>query len=255
MTTYPTTPSFRLDGRKALVTGASRGIGLAGAIALAEAGAHVTLAARSLEDTEAAAVYLSDKGLRAEASEMDVTDFNAARQLIEQLGPFDILFNNAGIARHTPMIETTVEDFDAVVDVNVKAAYFVSQTVFRGMIESGVKGSIIHTSSQMGHVGGPDRAVYCATKFAIEGLTKAMALEGGPHGIRVNTLAPTFIRTPLTQATFDNPERRAWVESKIKLGRVGEVEDLMGPVVFLASDAGAMITGTSLLVDGGWTAE
>ncbi|MEM7777447.1 MAG: SDR family oxidoreductase [Pseudomonadota bacterium] len=255
MTTYPTTPSFRLDGRKALVTGASRGIGLAGAIALAEAGAHVTLAARSLEDTESAAVYLSDKGLRAEASEMDVTDFDATRQLIEQLGPFDVLFNNAGIARHTPMIETTIEDFDAVVDVNVKAAYFVSQAVFRGMIAAGIKGSIIHTSSQMGHVGGPDRAVYCATKFAIEGLTKAMALEGGPHGIRVNTLAPTFIRTPLTQATFDNPERRAWVEGKIKLGRVGEVEDLMGPVVFLASDAAAMITGTSLLVDGGWTAD
>ena len=255
MTTYPTTPSFRLDGRKALVTGASRGIGLAGAVALAEAGAHVILAARSLDDIERHATYLSDKGLRAECCEMDVTDTAATQDMIAQLGPFDILFNNAGIARHGPMVETTVEDFDAVMDVNVKAVYFVSQAVLRGMIEHKVKGSIIHTTSQMGVVGGIDRAVYCTTKWGIEGLTRAMAIEAGPHGIRVNTLAPTFIRTPLAEQSLSIPERKAWVEGMIKLGRIGEVEDLMGPVVFLASDASAMMTGTTLLIDGGWTAD
>ena len=255
MADYPTTPTFRLDGKRALVTGASRGIGLGGAIALAEAGAEVVLAARTAGDIVAAATYLREKGLKAEAAEMDVTNVAETQAKIEELGPFDILFNNAGIARHGPMIETTVEDFDAVTEVNLKAAYFVAQAVLRGMIAAGKRGSIIHTSSQMGHVGGIDRAVYCATKHGIEGLTKAMAIEAGPHGIRVNSIGPTFIRTPLTKPTFDNPERRAWVESKIKLGRIGEIEDIMGPVVFLASDASAMITGTGLLVDGGWTAD
>ncbi|MEO1793037.1 MAG: SDR family oxidoreductase [Pseudomonadota bacterium] len=254
-TTYPTTPSFRLDGKRALVTGASRGIGLAGAIALAEAGAHVILAARTLDDIEQAATSLADRGLSAECCEMDVTQHTETRNLIEQLGPFDILFNNAGIARHSPMTETREDDFDAVMNVNVKAAYFVAQTVLREMITNGIKGAIIHTSSQMGQVGGVERTVYCATKHAIDGLTKAMAIEAGPHGIRVNAIGPTFIRTPLTQSTFDDPERRAWVESKIKLGRVGEVEDIMGPLVFLASDAGALVTGINLLVDGGWTAD
>lgn len=253
--TYPTTPSFRLDGKRALVTGASRGIGLGGAIALSEAGADVVLAGRTGGDIEAAAEHLRGKGLKASALALDVTDTQAAADAIAEHGPFDILFNNAGIARHGPMVEADPADFDAVVDVNLKAAYFVAQAVMKGMIASGKGGSIIHTSSQMGHVGGIDRTVYCATKHAIEGLTKAMAIEGGPHGVRINTIGPTFIRTPLTQSTFDNPERRAWVESKIKLGRVGEVEDIMGAVVFLASDASALITGTSLLIDGGWVAD
>ena len=152
------------------------------------------------------------------------------------------------------MLETTEEDYDAVMDVNVKGAYFVAQAVAARMAADGIKGSIIHTSSQMGHIGGIDRAVYCATKHALEGLTKAMAIEFGPQGIRINTLAPTFIRTPLAELTLKDPARRAWVESKIKLGRLGELEDIMGPILFLASDASAMMTGTSLLIDGGWTA-
>ena len=141
-----------------------------------------------------------------------------------------------------------------VVDVNLRAAYFLTRTVARGMIDAGLRGSLINVSSQMGHVGGPDRAVYAATKHAVEGMTKAMAIEWAPHGLRVNTIAPTFIRTPLAERTLANPERRAWILSKIKLGRLGEVEDIMGAIVFLASDASALVTGTSLLVDGGWTA-
>jgi NAD(P)-dependent dehydrogenase (short-subunit alcohol dehydrogenase family) len=171
------------------------------------------------------------------------------------LGPFDILLNSAGLARHSPAVYTKEPDFDAVSDLNVKGAYFLTQAVAKGLIAAGRSGSLMNISSQMAHVGGIDRAVYCATKHAVEGFTKAMAIEFGKHDIRVNTICPTFILTELTQATFNDPEKRAWVERQIKLNRVGQVEDIMGASVFLASDAAAMITGTSLLVDGGWTAE
>jgi len=140
-------------------------------------------------------------------------------------------------------------------NINLRGAYFLTQAVAQGMIDAGKQGSLINISSQMGHVGGLDRAVYCASKFAVEGFTKAMALEFGPHKIRINTICPTFILTELTQSTFDDPDKRAWVLDKIKLGRAGEVQDLMGAVVYLASNASALVTGTSLLVDGGWTAD
>ena len=250
----PTTPSFRLDGRRALVTGASSGIGLAAAVALAEAGAHVVMAARGLEKLEAAVSAVREKGHSAETRAMDIADIAALPRHLEEIGPLDVLVNSAGIARHTPAVETTLDDYDAVSDINVRGAYFLSVGAAKGMMAAGVKGSIINVTSQMGHIGGIDRAVYCGTKHAVEGFTKAMAIEFGPRGIRINTLAPTFIRTPLAEQTLASPERKAWVESKIKLGRIGEMEDIMGPVVFLASDASALVTGTSLLVDGGWTA-
>lgn len=254
MSPLPKTPSFRLDGRRALITGGSRGIGWAGAVALADAGAEVVITSRSPDEIESAAATLREAGYKAEGVAIDVADVAAARQLIAEQAPFHVLFNNAGITRHSAMVETTEEDYDAVMDVNLKGAYFMAQAVAKRMIAAGIKGSIIHTSSQMGHIGGIERAVYCSGKHALEGLTKAMAIEFGPHGIRINTLAPTFIRTPLAELTLKDPEKRAWVMSKIKLGRLGELEDIMGPIVFLASDASAMMTGTSLLIDGGWTA-
>lgn len=251
----PRTPSFRLDGRRALVTGASSGIGLGAAAALAEAGAEVTLVARRVAELEAAAVAITAAGGKANLLALDITDLAATAAAVAAHGPFDVLVNSAGVARHAPALDTTPEDYDAAMGLNLRAAYFLTREVARGLIAASRPGSLINVSSQMGHVGGPDRAVYCANKHALEGMTKAMALEWAPKGIRVNTLCPTFIRTPLAEQTLAIPERRAWILSKIKLGRVGEIEDLMGPVVFLASDASAMVTGTHLIVDGGWTAE
>lgn len=251
----PRTPSFRLDGRRALVTGASSGIGLGCAVAMAEAGAHTVLAARRKPELDQAVEAIREAGGSAEAAVLDVADIDAVEQVVAEFGPFDVMVNSAGVARHTPTVETTPEDFDSVSNLNLKGAYFLTQKVAKGLIAEGKPGSLINISSQMGHVGGQERAVYCGTKHAVEGFTKAMAIEFGPHGIRVNTVGPTFIRTPLTEPTFARPELKAWVEEKIKLGRIGEVEDIMGVVVFLASDAAALITGTHILVDGGWTAD
>jgi NAD(P)-dependent dehydrogenase (short-subunit alcohol dehydrogenase family) len=250
--TIPRTPSFRLDGRRALVAGASSGIGRAAAHALAQAGAVVTLVARRADALDEVRAEI---GGAAEALPVDITDVAATEAALAARPPFDVLVNSAGLARHSPALDTRPEDYDAVTDLNVRAAYFLTRAVAKGLIAVGKPGSLINVSSQMGHVGGPDRAVYCATKHALEGMTRSMAIEWGPHGIRVNTLCPTFIRTPLAAVTLDDPERRAWLEAKIKLGRVGEVEDLMGPVVFLASDASALMTGAALLIDGGWCAE
>jgi len=247
----PRTPSMRLDGRRAFVPGGSRGIGLACAVALAEAGAGVVIAARGENAVDEAVAAMREAGFDAAGAALDVTDLDALDAFLAEHGPFDILCNAAGVARHGPSIDTDPADFDTVAHLNLKGAYFLAQRVARGMDRGG---AILQISSQMGHVGGVDRAVYCATKHGVEGMTKAMAIEWGPRDIRVNTICPTFIRTPLTEATFNDPVRRAWIEEKIKLPRVGEIEDVMGAVVFLASDAGALITGTSLLVDGGWTA-
>ncbi len=251
----PRTPSFRLDGRRALVTGASSGIGLGAAAALAEQGAHVTMAARDAARLDAAVAAMRAAGHAAAALVLDVADIAATTEAVARAGPFDVLVNSAGAARHAPAEATEPADYDAVTALNVRGAYFLAQAVARGLIAAGRPGSIVTVSSQMGHVGGPDRAVYAATKHAVEGFTKAMALEWGRHGIRVNTLCPTFIRTPLTEPTFADPSRAAWIADRIALGRAGTVEDIMGAVVYLASDAAALVTGSSLMVDGGWTAQ
>ena len=254
MIQLPQTPSFNLTGKRALITGASSGIGLALATALAQAGASVTVVARREAQLQELTQALVAQGHTATYLVMDVADVEQAEHQVAQNGPFDILVNSAGLAIHGPATETLPADFDAVMGLNLKGAYFLTRAVAKGLITAGKSGSLINVSSQMAHVGGIDRAVYCASKHAVEGFTKAMAIEFGPHQIRVNTLCPTFVRTSLTEATFSNPEKRAWVESNIKLGRVGEVEDLMGAVVYLAGDASAMVTGTAHLVDGGWTA-
>lgn len=251
----PVTPSFRLEGRRALVTGAGRGIGLAAAAALAEAGAEVVLVARSGAEVEAAAAGLRAAGYMASAAALDVTDTAAVVGFVEARPAFHILVNNAGTNRPKPMNEVTAEDYAAVMDLNVRATFFTAQAVARRMLADGVSGSLIHMGSQMGHVGGPNRSLYCASKWALEGMSKAFALDLAPHGIRSNTIAPTFIETPLTAPMFADAAFKAHVLSKIKLGRIGRPEDLMGAVLFLASDASALVTGTSLVVDGGWTAE
>lgn len=250
----PFTPSFRLDGRRALVVGAGRGIGAAAACALAEAGAEVTLAARSSGELEAVASVVRHRGGSARVATLDVTDAQAVGHCMAEIGPWDVVVNSAGTNRPARLTETSDQDLQYVLDLNVRCAMVVTREAARGMIDAGRGGSIINVSSQMGHVGGPKRAVYCATKHALEGMTKALAWELGPHGIRVNTVCPTFIETAMTAPMLADPAFAEQVRTCIALGRLGRLDDVMGAFVFLASDASALVTGTALMVDGGWTA-
>jgi len=249
------TASFRLDGRRALVTGGGRGIGLTAAAALADAGAHVTLAARTANEIEEAAAAIRARGQQAEALTLDVTDIEASRKALSQRAPFQILVNNAGMNRPKMLSDVTVDDFDTIMGLNVRAAFFMAQAVATRLIEAKLPGSIINISSQMGHVGAARRTVYCTSKHAMEGFTKAMAIELAPHNIRVNSLGPTFLETPMTKPFFENKAFRDEVLSKIKLGRLGQLDELTGAIVFLASDASSLMTGSALVLDGGWTAE
>jgi NAD(P)-dependent dehydrogenase (short-subunit alcohol dehydrogenase family) len=255
MTNLPQTPSFSLAGRRGLVVGGSSGIGLGCAVALAEAGAHVVIMARRSDQIDQVVKAMQEKGLSAEGIVGDVTDVDVTAALFAQLRPLDVFVNSAGLARHSPALKTKPDDFDVVMNVNLRGAYFAAQAAARIMIDDGRAGSIITISSQMAVVGGVERAVYCGSKHAVEGFTKAMAVEFGKHGVRINTICPTFIRTPLTEQTFARPERVQWIEEKIKLGRVGEIKDIMGAVQFLASDASSLVTGSALMIDGGWTAD
>jgi NAD(P)-dependent dehydrogenase (short-subunit alcohol dehydrogenase family) len=250
----PAFPGFRVDGKRALVTGAGRGLGLAAATALAQAGAAVTLAARSAGELLAACEAIRAQGGQADVLVLDVTDAKAVDAAIATRPPFHILVNNAGMNRPRPLADTPDEDIDAVFDLNVKATLYVTRAVARRLLAAGEKGSIINVSSQMGHVGSPRRTLYCATKHAVEGMTKALAWELGAAGIRVNTVCPTFIETAFTAPMLAEPAFRDFVVGKIALGRIGRVEEVMGPIVFLASEASSLMTGSALMLDGGWTA-
>lgn len=252
------TPSFRLDGRRALVTGGSKGIGLAAAHALAQAGAHVMIVARSAPELIASSAEIQRASGRNDAcasyATLDVRDSAAVEELFRQHGPFDVVVNNAGTTRTKLIVDATDEDLDVVLDLNVKAAFYVLRAAARSLQAAGKPGSLINISSQMGHVGGPKRTLYCASKHALEGMTKTLGWELGPVGIRVNSICPTFIETELTAGMLADPAFKSFVTSKIALGRVGRLEEIMGAVVFLASDASSLVTGSALMVDGGWTA-
>jgi NAD(P)-dependent dehydrogenase (short-subunit alcohol dehydrogenase family) len=248
------TDPFRLDGKTALVTGAGRGIGRAVALAFASAGAELVLVSRTRSELEEVAGEIARHGGRAQALPFDVTDSNAMRTAIAGLGRLDILVNNAGLNRPQPFLEVDEETLDRLLTLNVRAAFLTAQAAAKRMVAQ-KGGVIINMSSQMGHVGSErDRTVYVMTKHALEGLTKAMAVELAPKGVRVVSIAPTFIDTPLVRPFFDDPTFRQWVLDRIPLGRLGTVEEVASAVVFLASPAAALVTGSSLLVDGGWTA-
>ncbi|HEV8108751.1 MAG TPA: SDR family oxidoreductase [Burkholderiales bacterium] len=248
---------FRLDGRTALVSGAGRGIGRACALALAQAGAEVLLLSRTAKELEQAVSEIEMQGGRARAILCDVTDSRAVKKVFAGLASLDVLVNNAGTNVPEPFVEVSEEHLDRLLSLNVRAAFIVAQAAARTMLAStnGYGKAVINMSSQMGHVGAVNRSVYCLTKHALEGLTKAMALELAPHGIRVVSIAPTFVETPLTKPMFDKPEFAQWVRSRIPTGQIGQVEDVAAAVVFAASPAAALVTGSSLLVDGGWTAQ
>ena len=251
--------SLRLDGQVALVTGAGRGIGATIARYLAEAGAEVVLLSRTLSELQAVAQQITEAGGRALIRQCDVIDSKALRAIIDELPRLDILVNNAGTNIPEPMIEVSDEHLDHLLNLNVRSCFIAAQAAVKKMLQDPDRakkgGSVIHISSQMGHIGSPNRTVYCATKHAIEGLTKAMAIELAEQNIRVNSVAPTFVDTPLVRQVVNTDEKRAFLFSKIPLGHLAETEDIAAAVAYLASPAARMVTGTCLKVDGGWTAQ
>ncbi|MBL0924624.1 MAG: glucose 1-dehydrogenase [Sphingomonadaceae bacterium] len=241
--------AFSLAGKTAVVTGGSKGLGEAISLALAEAGANVVAVARDPESLAA----LAARHTNIEIWAANVMDASFPEALAQR--DVDILVNNAGTNMPLPMAEVAIDILDNMLNLNVRSAYLVAQAAVRSMLRRGNGGAIVNITSQMGHVGSPRRTVYCMTKHALEGLTKAMAVELAPHNIRVNSVAPTFIETPMTRPMLDNADFRAFVDSMIPLGRIGKPEDVAAAVFYLVSPAANMVTGTSLLVDGGWTAQ
>ena len=247
---------FRLDGRTALITGAGRGIGRACAIALAQAGAEVWLAARTQKEIDEVAAEI---GTRAHAVACDVTKADQIRKVLSGIEVLDVLVNNAGTNIPEPFVEVTEEHLDRIMGLNLRSAFLVAQAAAKKMLEHPERksrgGAIVNMSSQMGHVGAVNRSVYCMTKHGLEGLTKAMALELIAHNVRVVSVAPTFVETPMVKEFLQRPGFSQWVHERIPAGRVGDVEEVAGAVLFAASPAASLVTGTSLLVDGGWTAQ
>jgi NAD(P)-dependent dehydrogenase (short-subunit alcohol dehydrogenase family) len=250
---------FRLDGRTALVTGAGRGIGRSAAIALAHAGADVWLMARTQGDLDSAVAEIKAGGGRAHALMCDVTDTAAVNRVVASLPALDVLVNNAGMNIPEPFVNVSEPNLDKVLDLNIRAMFITAQAAVKKMLESPDRsaqgGVVINITSQMGHVGAPTRTVYCLTKHAIEGFTKALAVELASNNIRVNSIAPTFLETPMTTPMFAKPKFAKWVMDRIPLGRLGQLDEVAAAVVFVASDAASLMTGTSLVIDGGWTAQ
>lgn len=250
---------LRVDGQVALVTGAGRGIGATIARYLAEAGAEVVLLSRTLSELQTVAQQIAEAGGRASIRQCDVMDAKSLRAIIHELPRLDILVNNAGTNIPEPMIEVSDEHLDHLLNLNIRSCFIAAQAAIKKMLQDPDRakkgGSVIHISSQMGHIGSPNRTVYCTTKHAIEGLTKAMAIELAEHNIRVNSVAPTFVDTPLVRQVVNTDEKRAFLFSKIPLGHLAETEDIAAAVAYLASPAARMVTGTCLKVDGGWTAQ
>jgi len=250
---------FRLENRIALVTGAGRGIGRACALGLAQAGAEVWLMARTRGEIDDAAAEIRAAHGKAHAVACDVTHSAAMRKAIAAIPVLDVLVNNAGSNIPEPFVEVSEEHLDRLLALNVRSAFLVAQAAAKKMLEAPDRkargGAILHMSSQMGHVGAVGRSVYCLSKHALEGLTKVMALELAPHNVRVLSIAPTFVETPLSAPMLARPEFAKWVLDRIPAGRVGQPEEIAAAVVFAASPAASLMTGTSLVVDGGWTAQ
>lgn len=252
-------PSFRLSGRRALVTGAGAGIGAATAAALAEAGAEVVLLSLREDELADTAGHIRAAGGRVTTFACDVTDSEAVRRVIAGLAGLDIVVNNAGTNIPEPFLDVSDKNLDLMSNLNTRAAFVVAQAAVRKMLEDPERaakgGVVVNITSQMGHVGSPGRTVYCMNKHAVEGLTKAMAVELAPQNIRVNSVGPTFVDTPLVRKIVDTEEKKAFLFSKIPMGRLATVQDIAAAVLYLASPAAAMVTGAALLVDGGWTAQ
>lgn len=239
-----------LNGRVALITGGSRGIGQACAEAMVDAGARVVAVARNQNDLD----QLADRlGSDVETWAEDVNERRFLRRL-ERLDRLDILFNNAGTNAPQPFVEISEEILDEMIAVNVRAMFLTAQSAARVMLRNGAGGSIINMSSQMGHIGAANRTAYCMTKHAVEGLTKSLGVELAPHGIRVNSVAPTFIETPMTLPMFEDRDFKQWALDCIPMGRIGQLREVVAAVMFLASPDSSLMTGSSLKVDGGWTA-